>query len=104
MPEGYKVSGDDLHKAQLDTNNVHDNSRANINTMKNQLSGLEGVWAGDAANAFHSLMERFNVASDKILKDLEQISQNLGTAAKQYGHREETTAQSLKNTGGDYAF
>jgi WXG100 family type VII secretion target len=103
MPEGYVVSGDDLNKAQQDTINVHDNSRANINTMKSQLGGLEGAWVGEASTAFHSLMERFNTSSDKLLQDLEQISQNLGSAAKQYGHREAETSQAMKSQGG-YSF
>jgi WXG100 family type VII secretion target len=104
MPEGYKVSGDDLAKAQQDTNTVYDNSRANINSMKSQLGGLEGAWVGEASTAFHALMERFNTSSDKLLQDLQQISENLGTAAKRYGHQETETSQAMKNAGGGYAF
>jgi WXG100 family type VII secretion target len=103
MPDGYAVSGDDLHKAQQDTVTVHDNSRANISSMKNQLSGLDSVWKGQASTAFHALMERFDTASNKILQDLSTIADNLGTSAKQYGHREEETSQALKSQGG-YSF
>ncbi|TCO65381.1 WXG100 family type VII secretion target [Actinocrispum wychmicini] len=105
MPEGYVVTGADLLKAKSDTQNVRDNSAANINNMRNQLAGIEGAWQGQAATAFHSLLERFNTASDRILQDLQTISENLGTAATQYGAREEESSQSLKNAGGgDFSF
>lgn len=103
MPNGYKISPEDLAKAQKDTLNVHDNSKANINSMMSQLGNLEGVWAGQAAAAFHQLIERFQNASNNLLTDLNQISENLGTAAKQYGHREEETSSAFKSQGG-YSF
>ncbi|MFD1050285.1 hypothetical protein ACFQ1S_34560 [Kibdelosporangium lantanae] len=35
---------------------------------------------------------------------VEQLSEKMGTAAKRYGHQEETTSQAMKNAGGGYAF
>jgi WXG100 family type VII secretion target len=105
MPDGYKVSGPDLHKAHLDTLTVRDHSQGHINNLRNQLGHLEGVWKGEASAAFHQLFERFNTASNKVLQDLQQISDSLETAAKKYGFNEETQKASLnKIGGGDFKF
>lgn len=104
MPDGYKINGPDLLKAKGDVQTVHDNSQGNINNLRNQLGSLEGVWKGQAATAFHALIERFNEASNKILQDLQTIGENLGTAAQQYGAREEESSSNLNKAGGGYSF
>jgi ESAT-6 family protein len=104
MPDGYEVSGPQLHKASQDTSTVKEQSQAHINNLRNQLGSLESVWKGDASVAFHALIERFNTASNKVLQDLQTISESLETAAKNYGHREEETSQAMKSAGGGYSF
>jgi WXG100 family type VII secretion target len=103
MPDGFVVTGADLQKASLDTAQVRENSLGNINSLKSQLGGLEGAWRGEAATAFHQLFERFNTASDKVLADLQTISESLATAAKQYGVQEESTTSTFKQ-GGNFEF
>lgn len=103
MPDGYQVTAADLHKASVDTAQVRENSLGNINSLKSQLGGLEGAWRGEAATAFHQLFERFNNASDKVLVDLQTISESLDNAAKQYGHQEESTTSTFKQ-GGQFEF
>lgn len=102
MPDGFVVTGADLHKASLDTAQVRENSLGNINSLKSQLGSLEGAWRGEAATAFHQLFERFNAASDKVLADLQTISESLESAAKQYGHNEAETQNTFK--GGNFEF
>jgi WXG100 family type VII secretion target len=104
MPDGYGVDGPQLHKASQDTATVKEHSAAHMSNLRNQLGGLEGVWQGDASVAFHALIERFNTASNKVLQDLQTISESLETAAKSYGHREEETSQAMKSAGGGYSF
>jgi WXG100 family type VII secretion target len=104
MPDGFKMSGADLHKASQDTSTVRENSVGHITSLRNQLANLEGAWVGEAATAFHSLFERFNTAADKILTDLQTISESLDTAAKKYGHQETSTTDTFKQAGGNFAF
>lgn len=101
---GFVITVDMLQKASQDTMNVRENSMAHISQLRNQLGQLEGAWKGQAAMAFHSLVQRFNTASDKILADLQTISESLNTAAKQYGAQEDAAQQSFKSQEGGFAF
>jgi WXG100 family type VII secretion target len=104
MPDGFRMSGSDLHKASQDTSTVRENSKGHISNLRNQLSSLEGAWKGEAATAFHSLYQRFETASDKILTDLQTISESLEGAAKKYGHQETSTTDTFKQAGNGFSF
>jgi WXG100 family type VII secretion target len=104
MPQGYEVNASDLHKASVDTDTVKEHTTGYVNNLRNQLETVQTAWKGEAANAFQQLFERFNTASNKLLGDLGVISESLNTAAKSYGHREETTKSEASKLGGNFAF
>lgn len=105
MPNSsFEITPDMLHKASTDTASVRENSAAHITQLRNNLAQLEGAWVGDAATAFHSLVNRFNQAADKVLADLQTISESLNTAAKAYGHREEESKQTFAQAEGGFSF
>jgi WXG100 family type VII secretion target len=107
MPDGFVTSAESLHAASVDVSTVREHSAGHITALKGQIGHLEGAWRGAAATAFHQLFERFNGASDRLLNDLQQISDSLDTSAKQYGHRDDETKSSFTSgaaAGGDYSF
>ncbi|MET0132063.1 MAG: WXG100 family type VII secretion target [Kibdelosporangium sp.] len=104
MPEGFEITPDMLNKASVDASNVRESSINHINQLRSQLDQLQSAWQGQAATAFQSLVQRFNDASNKILADLQTISESLATSAKEYGHREEETNQVFTQAGGQFEF
>ncbi|MBP2322508.1 WXG100 family type VII secretion target [Kibdelosporangium banguiense] len=105
MPNGtFEITPEMLHKASVDTDRVRNDTQGYINTLRNQLGSLEGAWAGAAATAFHSLIGRFNEASNKVLQDLQTISESLATSAKEYGHREEESQSTFTKAEGNFSF
>ncbi|WP_225953132.1 WXG100 family type VII secretion target [Kibdelosporangium phytohabitans] len=105
MPNSaFEITPDMLHKASQDTANVRENSNGHIAQLRNNLAQLEGAWVGEAATAFHSLVGRFNQAADKVLADLQTISESLSTAAKAYGHREEESKSTFTKAEGGFSF
>ncbi|CAM4188863.1 WXG100 family type VII secretion target [Kibdelosporangium persicum] len=101
---GYVITPEMLQKASQDTANVRENSQAHIAQLRNNLAQLEGAWKGEASVAFHSLVQRFNTAAEKVLQDLQTISESLMTAAKNYGLQEEQASQAFKSQEGNFAF
>jgi WXG100 family type VII secretion target len=105
MPNGaFSITPEMLHKASVDTDRVRNDTQAHINGLRNQLGGLEGLWQGAAATAFHSLIQRFNDAANKVLADLQTISESLETSAKQYGHQEEESKSTFTKAEGQFGF
>jgi WXG100 family type VII secretion target len=105
MPNGaFEITPEQLHKASVDTDRVRNDTMGHINNLRSQLGGLEGAWKGGAATAFHSLIERFNNASNKVLQDLQTISESLDSAAKQYGHQEEESKSTFTKAEGNFSF
>lgn len=101
---GFVVTKEMLLKAANDTMNVRENSAAHIASLRNNLAQLEGAWRGQAYVAFQSLTQRFNTAAEKILQDLQTISESLKTSAVQYGAREDEVQQTFKSAGGAFEF
>jgi WXG100 family type VII secretion target len=105
MPNGaFEITPEQLHKASVDTDRVRNDTMGHINTLRGQLGQLDGAWTGAAATAFHSLIERFNNASNKVLQDLQTISESLDSAAKQYGHQEEESKSTFTKAEGQFNF
>jgi WXG100 family type VII secretion target len=107
MPDGFVASAESLHQSSVDVSTVRDHSAGHISALKGQLGQLQGAWKGAAATAFHQLFERFSGASDRLLNDLQTISESLDSSAKQYGHRDEETKSTFTSgaaAGGDYSF
>ncbi|MCE7005780.1 WXG100 family type VII secretion target [Kibdelosporangium philippinense] len=104
MGSAFSITPDMLHKASVDTANVREAQQAHIAHLRNQLAQLEGTWEGAAAQAFHSLVQRFNTAAEKILTDLQTISESLDQSAKLYGHNEQATKDTFAKTEGGFAF
>ena len=93
-----------LHKASLDTDRVRNDTLGHVNSLRNQLGQLGGLWEGAAATAFHSLFERFNNAANKVLADLQTISESLENSAKQYGLSEEEQKSTFTKAEGQFGF
>jgi WXG100 family type VII secretion target len=105
MPNGaFSITPEMLQKASVDTDRVRNDTMAHINSLRNQLGGLEGVWQGAAATAFHSLIQRFNDAANKVLADLQTISESLASSAKQYGLQEEESKSTFTKAEGGFSF
>jgi WXG100 family type VII secretion target len=100
----FSITPEMLHKASVDTDRVRNDTQGHINTLRNQLEQLRGTWEGAAATAFHSLVERFNNASNKVLQDLQTISESLDNSAKQYGHQEEESKSTFTKAEGNFSF
>ncbi|MET0233877.1 MAG: WXG100 family type VII secretion target [Kibdelosporangium sp.] len=105
MPTGaFEITPEQLHKASVDTDRVRNDTLGHINSLRGQLGQLEGAWAGEASVAFHSLIDRFNNAANKVLADLQTISESLDSAAKQYGFREEESKSTFTKAEGNFSF
>jgi ESAT-6 family protein len=105
MPNGaFEITPEMLQKASQDTDTVRNNTEGHISNLRNQLEGLRGAWEGEAALAFHSLVERFNNAANKVLTDLGTISESLMSSAKQYGLREEENKSVFTKAEGGFSF
>lgn len=92
---GYQTGAPELKKAAQNMENTNQALQANISQLGNVLASTQGAWQGQAATAFHNLMERFQTDAKQLNDSLNQIAEQVTGSANEYTRQEEESSQSL---------
>lgn len=65
-----------------------DRIQAESHTLLAQLTGLQSLWTGQAATAFHAVVEEWRVTQTMVEQSLASISRALAAAGSHYADAE----------------
>jgi len=94
---GYGITPEEMAKAAVDVDNVNEESRGALSSLRSALEPLMDNWTGGAATAFQTLMTRFDADAKKLGDALQGISEQLKSSNEAYVRQEEEAAQSMSN-------
>ncbi|HEV7907965.1 MAG TPA: WXG100 family type VII secretion target [Pseudonocardiaceae bacterium] len=92
---GYATGTQELKTAAQDILNVDESVQGVLRQLRGTIDGLSGVWAGAAAQAFNSLMQRFDDDAAKLQRALRDIAEQISGTADIYQQQEEEHSGSL---------
>ncbi|WP_018682789.1 WXG100 family type VII secretion target [Actinokineospora enzanensis] len=94
---GYGITPEEMAKAAVDVDNVNEESRNALSTLRGNLAPLHDNWRGQASAAFATLMNRFDEDARKLHDALQGISEQLKASNQAYVRQEEEASSSLSN-------
>ncbi|PPK69576.1 WXG100 family type VII secretion target [Actinokineospora auranticolor] len=94
---GYGITPEEMAKAATDVDNVNEESRNALGSLRNNLTPLHDNWQGQASAAFATLMQRFDDDARKLHDALQGISEQLKASNTAYVQQEEAASSSLTN-------
>lgn len=92
---GYTTGAPELLKAAQDMNTANDDLSGLLNSLLSKLEPLQGAWKGEAARAFHSLLERYAADAKKLNESLVQISEAVTGTAHEYTRQEQEQSATM---------
>ncbi|AHI01538.1 hypothetical protein GCM10010174_08590 [Kutzneria viridogrisea] len=97
MSGGYGTNYQDMANLAKDIENVEQEVSASVSKLASDVAPLQSSWKGQAATAFHSLMERFDADAKKLNQALSDIANQMKTNSAGYAAQEEEQSHSLSN-------
>ncbi|SDD47857.1 WXG100 family type VII secretion target [Actinokineospora iranica] len=94
---GYGITPEEMAKAAVDVDNVNEEGRNALGSLRSNLEPLRDNWKGAASTAFATLMERFDADAAKLHDALAGISEQLKASNEAYARQEEEASSSLSN-------
>ncbi|MBV9843520.1 MAG: WXG100 family type VII secretion target [Kutzneria sp.] len=80
-----------------DIQNVEQEIQGSVSKLMSDIAPLQSSWKGQAATAFHSLMERFNEDARKLNQALNDIATQMKTASGTYAQQEQEQSHSISS-------
>lgn len=93
----YQTTPEEMQRAAAQVQQVNDQVQARLSQLRNQLAPLAGAWQGEAATAFHGLMERWNTDAAQLSQALRGIGEAIQTSGRSYQQAEESQQQSMSS-------
>jgi len=97
MAAGYTGTVSDFTNAHQKVTSVREDVDGTLKSVRDQVAGLQGEWAGQAATAFNNLMMRFDQDAVKLNQALQAIADQLAAAGSTYEQQEESKNQAFGN-------
>ncbi|GGM51531.1 hypothetical protein GCM10012275_23020 [Longimycelium tulufanense] len=97
MAGSYTTDSATMQQAGNDIANTNQEIQGLLSNLRGQIEPLQSAWKGQAATAFHNLMERWNTDAKKLNDALMAISEMMGASAKSYVQQEEEQSQSMNS-------
>ncbi|WP_433265741.1 WXG100 family type VII secretion target [Actinosynnema sp. CS-041913] len=97
---GYATGVPELMRASEDVMNTNESVQAVLNQLRNTIDTVSGAWKGTAADAFNSLMARFNDDAAKLQEALVGIAEQISGTTQTYVQEEEQQAQEMSTIMG----
>lgn len=95
MPQGYQTGAPELLKAAQDINDTNDQLQGLLNSLLSKLEPLQSAWTGQAATAFHTLLERYATDARTLNDSLVKIGEQVTGSAHTYTRQEEEQASTM---------
>src|SRR3712207_1389666 len=90
---GYTASADELAALAKRIIDVDSQTQGTLRNVRNTVDTVKGTWSGAAANAFGSLMSRFDADAAKLQEALRGIAEQVDSSAATYARQEEEATQ-----------
>ncbi|MGH7867060.1 MAG: WXG100 family type VII secretion target [Candidatus Dormibacteraceae bacterium] len=100
MAGGYKTGSAELQTAAQNMMNTNDQLQGKLNSLLSQLEPLQTAWVGEAATAFHSLLERYSNDAKNLNQSLVQIAEQVKGSAVTYTQQEQEQQQAMSSLMG----
>ncbi|GLZ30479.1 hypothetical protein Lesp02_26680 [Lentzea sp. NBRC 105346] len=95
MADGFNATPEELDQLCTDIRNVNDETQGVLNNVRGTVDTLASAWAGSAATAFATLMERFNTDAAKLQEALLTIADGISGTSSTMKQQEEEHGQSM---------
>jgi WXG100 family type VII secretion target len=91
MANSFQTGSHEMLTAVSTMQEVNQAMLGNLKTLQQEVESVRGAWAGAAAQAFTTLMAKFDEDAAKLNRDLGQIAEAVTGNAKAYQAQEDTT-------------
>jgi WXG100 family type VII secretion target len=95
MANSFQTGSHEMMTAVSTMEEVNQAMLGNLKTLQQEVEGVRGAWAGAAAQAFTTLMAKFDEDAAKLNRDLGQIAEATTGNAKAYQAQEDTTNSAM---------
>ncbi|WP_344030575.1 WXG100 family type VII secretion target [Streptomyces luteireticuli] len=99
MSGKLKLEDEKLDSLIRDLGHMHDTLEAKINSLTNVVHSVQGVWKGDAAQAYNGLQERVNQDVRKLKQLLNFTKEAMEASKKGFTQEESDRLNSFKGIG-----
>jgi WXG100 family type VII secretion target len=94
---GFQTGADELVKAAQQMENTNQQLQSNLSQLANEVESIAGVWQGEAASAFQTLMTHFQTDAKNLNDSLNQIAEAVSGSATAYRQQEQESQSSLSS-------
>ena len=93
----YQTTPEEMQRAATQVHQTNEQVQARLSQLQGQLGPLASAWQGEAATAFHGLMERWNTDAKQLNQALSGIGEAIQTSGRSYQQAEEAHKQSMSS-------
>ncbi|HEY2763730.1 MAG TPA: WXG100 family type VII secretion target [Pseudonocardiaceae bacterium] len=97
MGQQFGTQVDQMQVAANHVADVNQSVQGQLSSLSNQLAPLAGAWQGQAATAFHMLMERWNTDARSLNEALSSIGEQIRGSGATYAQSDENEHQSFSH-------
>lgn len=96
-----KVSFQELRNASQEFNTIGGQVQTMTGNMADMVKGLDGVWTGEAAQAFKNKFNELQDDMDRMIRMVQEHSTDLQDMANRYEQAEQANIQDSSSLAGD---
>lgn len=95
MGQQFGTQVEQMQAAANHVAEVNQSVQGQLSALSNQLAPLAGAWQGQAAAAFHMLIERWNANARSLHEALNAIGEQIQASGATYAQADETENQAF---------
>lgn len=95
MAQQFGTQVEQMEAAASHVAQVNQSVQGQLSALSNQLAPLAGIWQGQAATAFHLLMERWNSNARALNDALSSIGEQVRASGATYAQADEAENQTF---------
>ncbi|HEX4700554.1 MAG TPA: WXG100 family type VII secretion target [Pseudonocardiaceae bacterium] len=95
MANSFRTGSAEMQQAVSSMEEVNHSLQGNLKNLQSEVEQVAGMWKGSAANAFTTLMAKFNEDASKLNQDLAQIAEAVSGSQKNYQAQEDSAQSSM---------
>jgi WXG100 family type VII secretion target len=92
---GYTTGAPELIQAGKNMENTNEQLMNALKQLDSEVEQIAGAWAGQAHDAFHTLMEQFGTDAKTLNDNLNKIAEAIAGSAAAYTQQEEQSASDV---------
>jgi WXG100 family type VII secretion target len=97
MNDGFGTTVEEMERASRQVATVDEQVQSDLSALRSRLLPLSGAWQGEAAGAFHRLMERWDADAKALGEALRTIGRSIDSSGAGYRAHEEQHAAGMSS-------